>query len=129
HVAQQRAGRVAGTGIVFDERLESEAEWLAHGGGRAPARSTPPPPLLPPARTAPFWFKRIVLQAHPGSGLVRRALLYMEKRGAKAISKHIAAHASRNFGKAIHSVFRSIDKIRPLITTTLKEAGVLAEDF
>jgi len=53
----------------------------------------------------------------------------MEKRSAKAISKHIAAHASRNFGKAIHSVFRSIDNIRPLITKTLEEAGVLAGDL
>ncbi len=132
HVAQQRAGRVAGHGggIVVDDLLESEAELLADQAVRVLALPSPGP-LRPRMRvaTVPGWFQRIALQAHPGSAIVRRALLWLEKRSAKAISKHIAAHATRNFGKAIHSVFRSIDKIRPLITKTLEEAAVLTEDF
>ena len=131
HVAQQRAGRVAahGGGIVFDHRLESEAELLADRAVRALAVSIHEPPRLLAPATVPGWFQRIALQAHPGSAIVRRAMLWLEKRSAKAISKHIAAHASRNFGKAIHSVFRSIDKIRPVIAKTLEEAAVLTEDF
>lgn len=132
HVAQQRAGRVAGRGggIFVDDVLESEAELLADRAVRALALSIPEPPR-PLARvvTVPGWFQSIVLQAHPGSAIVRRALVWLEKRSAKAISKHIAAHAARNFSKAIHSVFRSIDKIRPLIAKTLEEAAVLTEDF
>jgi hypothetical protein len=132
HVAQQRAGRVAGHGggIVVVDLLESEAELLADRAVRALALSSPEPPrLVARVATVPGWFQRIALQAHPGSAIVRRALLWLEKRGAKAISKHIAEHATRNFGKAIHSVFRSIDKIRPLIRKTLEEAAVLTEDF
>lgn len=132
HVAQQRAGRVAGHGggIVFDDLLESEAELLADRAVRVLARSNSEPSrLLARVATVPGWFQQIALQAHPGSAIVRRALFWLEKRGAKAISKHIAAHATRNFGKAIHSVFRSIDKIRPLIAKTLEEAAILAEDF
>lgn len=132
HVAQQRACRVVDTcgGIVFDDLLESEAELLADRAVRRLARSIRRPRrLFAPVATSPGWFQRIVLQGHPGSAIVRRALLWLEKRSAKAISKHIAAHAARNFGKAIHSVFRSIDKIRPLITKTLEEAAVLTEDF
>ncbi len=132
HVAQQRAGRVGGhrQGIVVDDLLEWEAERLADRAVQALALSSPQPlRRLAGMATAPGWFQRIALQALPGSAIVRRAMLWLEKRGAKAISKHIAAHASRNFGKAIHSVFRSIDKIRPLVRKTLEEAAVLTEDF
>ena len=133
HVAQQRAGRVAGHGggsIVIDDVLESEAELLADQAVRALALSIPEPPrLLARVVTVPGWFEHVALQAHPGSAIVRRAMTWLEKRSAKAISKHIAAHLSRDLEKAVHGVFRSINKIRPLIAKTLEEASVLTEEF
>ncbi len=132
HVAQQRAGRVAGHGggIVVDDVLESEAELLADRAVRALALSIPEPPrLLARVVTVPGWFQRITLQAHPGSAIVRRAMTWLERRSAKAISKHIAAHLSKDLEKAVHGVFRSINKVRPLIAKTLEEAAVVTEDF
>jgi Domain of unknown function (DUF4157) len=132
HVAQQRAGRVPfqGAGIVLDDALESEAELNADRAVRGLALSNLEPRYLqerlPPV---PGWFERIALQPHPGSSIIRRGLSWLAKRSTKAISKHIAEHAKRNFSKAIHGVFRSIDKIRPLIRQTLTEGGHLAEHF
>ncbi|HVV16447.1 MAG TPA: DUF4157 domain-containing protein [Polyangia bacterium] len=132
HVAQQRAGRLAahGGGVVVDDVLESEAELVAGRAVRRLAHGLPEPPsLLRRVVTVPGWFDWIAVQLHPGSTIMRRAMSWLEKRSAKAISKHIAAHATRNFSKAIHGVFRSIDKIRPLIGKTLEEGAALAERF
>ena len=132
HVAQQRAGRVPSNsgGILVDGTLESEAEFaadraiagVAHSGPGLRGNTYPQPPQ-------PGWLTRIVIQPHPGSAIIRRGLSWLAGRSAKAISKHIAAHATRNFAKSIHSVFRSIDKIRPLIKQTLTEGVSLAEHF
>lgn len=136
HVAQQRAGRLAGRGggLVFDDVLESEAELVAdravHSLALGLGLSNPEPPLLlRRGAPVPGWFDGIAIQAHPGSTIIRRAMSWLEKRSAKAISKHIAKHATRNFSKAVHGVFRSIDKIRPLIAKTLQEGAALAERF
>ena len=75
------------------------------------------------------WFNGIAVQLHPGSRIIRRAVSWLGKRSAKAISKHIAAHATRNFAKAIRTVFRNIDKIRPLIAKALEDGAALAEHF
>ncbi len=132
HVAQQRAGRLAGrgSGLVVDGLLESEAELIAERAVRQLALANAAP--LPIAGRVPSvtgWFDGIAVQAHPGSAIIRRAMSWLEKRSAKAISKHIAKHAARNFSKAVHGVFRSIDKIRPLIAKTLQEGAALAERF
>ncbi|HVY37305.1 MAG TPA: DUF4157 domain-containing protein [Polyangia bacterium] len=132
HVAQQRAGRLAGHGggLVVDGLLESEAELVADRAVRQLALSNAAPlPMLGGFSSVPGWFDWIAVQAHPGSTIIRRAMSWLEKRSAKAISKHIAKHATRNFSKAVHGVFRSIDKIRPLIAKTLQEGAALAERF
>jgi hypothetical protein len=131
-VAQQRAGRVPfhGPGLFIDDLLESEAELIADRAIRDLALPNPAPRCLRGIMApVPGWLERIALQAHPGSTVIRRGLTWLSKRSAKALSKHIAAHASRNFSKAIHGVFRSIDKIRPLIKQTLSEGSALAEHF
>lgn len=131
HVAQQRRGRVpsAGGGLIVDDLLERQAELVAVRAVRRLLSGRAPRLLLARAPALPGWFDRVALQAHPGSSIIRRGLSWLEKRSAKAISKHIAKHATRNFSKAVHSVFRSIDKIRPLIEKTLKEGAALAERF
>ncbi|MES1165980.1 MAG: DUF4157 domain-containing protein [Verrucomicrobiota bacterium] len=132
HVAQQRAGRVLprDDGIAFDDRLESEAEWMADRAiGRLGSSNPEFRGALKVLAPVPRWLQGLALQPHPGSVVIRRALTWLSGRSAKAISKHIAAHATRNFAKSIHSVFRSIDKIRPLVKQTLTEGASLAEHF
>jgi hypothetical protein len=58
--------------------------------------------------------------------IVLRGITWLSKRTTKLVSKHIAKHARRIAGKAIHSVFKSPKDIKLLLKTTLREAGELA---
>src|SRR5215813_12013088 len=131
HVAQQRALRVPfRSGVVLDGALEAEAELIADKAVRELAFSHPErhqPQLY--MRAQPGWPQRIVLQPHPATPIIRRALSWVSKRSAKALTKHIARHTRRNFERAIHGVFRSIDKVRPLVRKTLEEGLQLSEHF
>lgn len=132
HVAQQRAGRLAGHGggLVVDDMLESEAELVADQAVRRLALGRAErPSLLRRAAPVPGWFDGIAVQLHPGSTIIRRAMSWLETRTAKAISKHIAAHLVEDLSKDSHGVFRTINKIRPLIARTLKEGAALTEHF
>ena len=143
HVLQQQEGRVrwnrGAPSLVFDVACEVEAELLAdtivrdltspsNDSGRLASNRAKLRESLAPANGAPG-ASRWVIQAHPASGIMRRALTWVGRRSGKALSKHIAAHTRRNFGKAIHTVFRSINDIRPLIDKTLKEGVELTEHF
>ncbi|WP_178133964.1 eCIS core domain-containing protein [Vineibacter terrae] len=131
HVAQQRALRVPfRSGVVLDGALEAEAEFIADKAVRELAFSNPERHRSQfQVRPQPGWVSQIVLQPHPATPIIRKALAYIGKRSGKALSKHIAKHTRRNFEKAIHSVFRSIDKIRPLLRKTLEEGVQLSEHF
>lgn len=133
HIGQQRAGRVPpGPGLLLDDALECEAELAADRAVRALSSANPERHLALASRrflASPRGRQPLVLQAHPGSPIIRKALSYLGSRTAKAISKHIAKHTRRNFEKAIHSVFRNIHKIRPLVKQTLQEGLQLTEKF
>jgi hypothetical protein len=143
HVLQQREGRVRLNrdvpSLVFDVACEAEAELLAdtivrdltspsNHSGRLGSRRAKLRESLAPPNGAPG-ASRWVIQAHPAAGVIRRAITWVGRRGGKALSKHIATHTRRNFGKAIHTVFRSINDIRPLINQTLKEGVELTQHF
>lgn len=131
HVAQQRTARIETTsGLTLDAALESEAETVADTAVRLLASPRPERLLTGVFRAAMFGASRtLAWQPHPGTPIIRRAISWLASRGAKGLSKHIGKHMRRNCEKAIHGVFRSIDKIRPLVMQTLQEGVQLSEHF
>jgi Domain of unknown function (DUF4157) len=66
----------------------------------------------------------------PQGGVIRKVLKFAGRRLSRktvaTVSKHIARHARRIAGRAIHTVFRNPRKIRTLIQGTVREATELA---
>jgi hypothetical protein len=58
--------------------------------------------------------------------ILKFAARQLEKRTIRTVSKHIARHAGRIAGRAIHSIFRNPREIRYLITRTVREATEIA---
>jgi hypothetical protein len=71
--------------------------------------------------------KTITLRS--GTGVGRLGPRAPADAGVERVAKHVANHTRRNFGKAIHGVFRSVDKVRPLVRQTLEEGVQLSEHF
>jgi histone H3/H4 len=71
-------------------------------------------------RTAPG------ISLHPAEKILRYSIKWLTKRGTRTVSKHIARHARRIAGRAIHSVFKHPRHIKSMIESTVKEAVELA---
>jgi hypothetical protein len=63
-----------------------------------------------------------VLARHPLERILKHTARWLSKRAINTISRHIAMHARRIGGKAVHSVFRSPKKIKRLVQSTVEEA-------
>lgn len=66
------------------------------------------------------------IQLHPVEKVLKYAAKWLAKRETKTLSKHIAKHARRIAGKAIHSVFKHPKKIKTLVEGAVREATALA---
>jgi len=66
------------------------------------------------------------IQLHPVEKVLKYAAKWLAKRETKTLSKHIARHARRIAGRAIHSVFKHPKKIKSLVEGTVREATELA---
>ncbi|HWU90871.1 MAG TPA: DUF4157 domain-containing protein [Kofleriaceae bacterium] len=58
--------------------------------------------------------------------VLRFGAKWLSKRSVKTISKHIARHTRRIAGRAVHSIFKSPRKVKPLVEQAVKEAIELA---
>ena len=58
--------------------------------------------------------------------ILKMAEKQLAKRTIKTVSKHIALHARRVAGRAIHSIFKNPREIRSLIMTTVREGIEIA---
>jgi hypothetical protein len=62
----------------------------------------------------------------PESKVLNWAARWLERRGAKYVTKHIAKHTREIAGKAVHSIFKNPREIKYLLKGALREAGEIA---
>jgi hypothetical protein len=103
-----------GVPIHEDQALERDAERAAD---RALDGGAPRPEIA----HAPLG-----LSPNVAEKVLRFGAKWLSKKSVNTISKHIARHTRRIAGRAIHSIFKSPRKVKPLVEQTVKEAIELA---
>lgn len=115
HTLQQRQSIATQLhSLAENSALEENADRHAE---RAMTEGSPPP-LMQTSIRAPM--------RSMAEKILLRAAKWMSKRTATLVSKHIARHARRIAGRAIHTVFKSPKDIGFLIRRTVKEAAQVA---
>jgi len=117
HVVQQSGQRPGGDQVqapptmVYDAAAERDAEsWAEGSGGPAEPLMVPRPAVMPSI----------------AEKILKFAAKQLEKRTVRTVSKHIARHARRIAGRAIHSIFKNPKEIRYLLQGVVREATEIA---